>query len=149
MPRVGPTGTTRMRSSGAVTTTRTWGVCERRARDGEHMSDDVAATEDWMVPAMILAIYQHRRRISVLLDRLDDPQRGVVEAAVSALDDGTVDPATLLAKVGQGVRDGQDRLHQLIQLLEPEPARPRIRPARPARTPGPAKTHAHRSQRHI
>ena len=65
------------------------------------MSDDVAATEDWMVPAMILAIYQHRRRISVLLDRLDDPQRGVVEAAVSALDDGTVDPATLLA----GTRD--------------------------------------------
>lgn len=113
------------------------------------MSDDVAATEDWMVPAMILAIYQHRRRISVLLDRLDDPQRGVVEAAVSALDDGTVDPATLLAKVSQGIRDGEDRLHQLIQLLEPEPARQRIRLARRARTTGPAKTHAHRSQRHI
>jgi hypothetical protein len=112
------------------------------------MSDDVAVTEDWMVPAMILAIYQHRRRISVLLDRLDDPQRGVVEAAVSALADGTVDPATLLAKVAEGIRDGEDRMHQLIRLLEPEPARHRTRLARRARTTGAAKAQAHR-QRHI
>ena len=78
-----------------------------------------------MVPAMILAVYQHRRRISQLLDRLDDPHRCVVEAAVSALTDGTVDAATVLAKVGQGVREGegQGRMHQLIQLLGLEPIR--------------------------
>jgi len=74
-----------------------------------------------MVPAMVLAVYQHRRRISQLLNRLDDPRRAAVEAAVAALAEGTVDAATLLAKLSEGVRDGEDRMHQLIALLETEP----------------------------
>src|ERR1700694_4819701 len=95
---------------------------EGRATVGA-MPEDVALTEDWMVPAMILAVYQHRRRISQLLNRLDGPHRAAVEAAVGALADGTIDPATLLAEVSQGVREGegQSRMHQLIQLLELEP----------------------------
>ena len=91
-----------------------------------------------MVPAMILAVSQHRRRIAQLLNRLDDPHRRVVEAAVAALADGTVDPATFLAKVGQGVREGDSRarMHQLIQLLELQPIleASRLDPHRPVRT---------------
>jgi hypothetical protein len=85
--------------------------------------EEIPGSEDWMVPAMILAVYQHRRRISQLLQRLDDPQRAAVEAAVTALSEGTVDAATLLAKLGEGVREGEGRMHQLTELLELEPLR--------------------------
>ena len=87
----------------------------------EYVASEDLATEDWMVPAMILAVYQHRRRVAQLLNRLDDRRRAAVEAAVGALAEGTVDAATLLAKLSEGVRDGEGRMHQLIQLLETEP----------------------------
>ena len=76
-------------------TTRTRDVAANQRRDGGNVPEETAVTEEWMVPAMILAIYQHRRRISQLLNRLDDPHRQTVEAAVTALAAGrTCEDAT-------------------------------------------------------
>jgi hypothetical protein len=98
--------------------------------------EDVAVTEEWMVPAMVLVVYQHRRRISQLLNRLDVPLRGAVEAAVSALAEGRVDAATVLAELSEGVCEGEGRVHHLIELLEMEPFGEAVRldPSRPVRT---------------
>lgn len=104
-------------------TTRTRDVAANQQRDGGLVPDEIAVTEDWMVPAMILAIYQHRRRISQLLNCLDDPRRAAVESAVAALAEGKLDAAALLAKLSEGVRDGEGRMHLLIKLLETEPLR--------------------------
>ena len=70
---------------------------------------------------MILAIYQHRRRIDQLLARLDTPCRSSVEAAVTALIDGTLDAGTLVARMGEGARPGEGRMRQLVELLAPNP----------------------------
>jgi hypothetical protein len=57
--------------------------------------------EDVLVPGIILAVVEHRRRIARLMDRLDGQRRAVVEMGVAALEEGTVDVATLLARFGE------------------------------------------------
>jgi hypothetical protein len=77
--------------------------------------------EDWMVSGMILAIWQHRRRIDQLLARLDAPGRSAVDAAVTALIDGSLDAGTLVARMSDGARPGEGRVRQLVELLAPDP----------------------------
>jgi hypothetical protein len=60
--------------------------------------------DDVMVPGIILAVVEHRRRIARLLDRLDGERRAVVEMGVAALEEGKVDVATLLARFGERLR---------------------------------------------
>jgi hypothetical protein len=98
-------------------TTRTRDVAADRRRDGGLVPEQIAVTEDWMIPAMILAIYSHRRRISQLLNRLDDPSRTAVESVVAALIEEKVDAAVVLTRLTKGVCDGEGRMHQLIELL--------------------------------
>jgi hypothetical protein len=53
-------------------------------------------TDELMVPGIIFAVADHRRRIARLLDRLDCDRRATVERAVEALEDGSLDAATML-----------------------------------------------------
>jgi hypothetical protein len=66
----------------------------------------VAMTEpdDVTVSGIILTIVEHRRRIARLLDRLDGERRVMVEISVAALEEGTVDVATLLARFHDRLR---------------------------------------------
>jgi hypothetical protein len=62
--------------------------------------DDRGARErgidELTVPGIILAVADHRRRIARMLDRLDCDRRAIVEGAVQALEDGSLDAATML-----------------------------------------------------
>jgi hypothetical protein len=73
--------------------------------------------QEWMVPALILAVYQHRRRIDKLLTRVRPSRRPAIEMAVSALLQGTVDVATLVARITEGARDGDGRVQTLVEML--------------------------------
>jgi hypothetical protein len=84
---------------------------ERLAARGE-------LVDDWMVPGIILAVTEHRRRIARLLGRLDELRRHAVEAGVAALEDGSVDTATLLAQFSDRLRAGDGQLEQLVIELE-------------------------------
>jgi hypothetical protein len=81
-------------------------------------TQDVAATEDWMVPGIILAVTEHRRRIASLLDRLDELRRRAVEAGVAALEDGTIDAATLLVCFSEQLRVSDGQLGQVVEELQ-------------------------------
>lgn len=77
--------------------------------------------DDVMVSGIILAVVEHRRRIAKLLDRLDGERRALVEISVAALEEGTVDVATLLARFHDGAtcagsnrsRTGHEALHRV------------------------------------
>jgi hypothetical protein len=84
---------------------------ERFAAHGE-------LVDDWMVPGIILAVTEHRRRIARLLGRLDELRRNAVEAGVAALEDGTVDAPTLLVQISERLRAGDGQLEQLVIELE-------------------------------
>jgi hypothetical protein len=83
---------------------------------GVHLDDPVA--EDWMLPAIILAVTEHRRRIARLLGRLDELRRDAVETGVAALEGGTVDAATLLATFSERIRTGDGQLADIVSELE-------------------------------
>jgi hypothetical protein len=55
-------------------------------------------TDELMVPGIILAIAEHRRRIARLLERLDCDRRAIVEITVQELEDGSLDAATMLVQ---------------------------------------------------
>jgi hypothetical protein len=73
-----------------------------------------------MVPGIILAVTEHRRRIAKLLGRLDDLRRNAVEIGVGALEDGTIDAATLLVLFTERLRAGDGQLEELVKDLESE-----------------------------
>jgi hypothetical protein len=73
--------------------------------------------QEWMVPALVVAIYQHRRRIDELLTRVGPARRTAVEMSVSALLDGTVDVTTLVARITESCRDGDRRVQTLVEML--------------------------------
>jgi hypothetical protein len=73
--------------------------------------------QEWMVPGLILAIYQHRRRIDELLTRVGPSRRPAIEMAVSALLDETVDVTTLVAHITESCRDGDRRVQMLVEML--------------------------------
>ena len=104
----GMTGTTQTRSS------------RKRGRRDPGVTNPAqpdSPIQEWMVPALIIAIYQHRRRIDELLTRLGPARRPAVETTVSALLDGTVDVATLVARLTEGRRDDDRRVQMLVEML--------------------------------
>ena len=66
----------------------------------------------WMVLGITLAVAEHRRRIALLLGRLDELRRDAVVSGVAA--SGTVDVGTLLAYFGDRLRVGDARLSSLV-----------------------------------
>lgn len=83
-------------------------MTEHEAAAPAHGADDV------LVPGIILAVVEHRRRIARLLDRLDRGHRAIVEAGVTALERGSLDAATLLARFHERLRAGDDNLDALM-----------------------------------
>jgi hypothetical protein len=89
-------------------------------RDGARVTNEPgpdSPIQEWMVPALILAIYQHRRRIDELLSRLGPARRTAIEMAVAALLDGTMDVATLVARITEGCHDDSRRVQMLVEML--------------------------------
>jgi hypothetical protein len=84
-----------------------------------------ATGEDWTVAAVILAVIEHRRKIARMLSRLDELQRHVVETGVAALEDGTVDVATLLVRLSERLREGDGQLQMLVDELKVRRRTPR------------------------
>jgi hypothetical protein len=52
--------------------------------------------DELMMLGITLAVTEHRRRITALLDRLDESRRDAVASGAAALEAGTVDVGTLL-----------------------------------------------------
>jgi hypothetical protein len=74
--------------------------------------------DDWMVPGIILAVAEHRRRIARLLRRLDALRRDAVERSVTVLEDGTAGPDALLTLFAERLRAGDRELREVVAELE-------------------------------
>lgn len=79
---------------------------------------DAAPVPDRTLPAIILAVHEHRRRTARLLDGVDDLRRAAVEAGVAGLADGRIDVATLLAQFSEYLRAGDGHIETLVARLE-------------------------------
>ena len=61
---------------------------------------------------------EHRRRIALLLGRLDELRRDAVESGVAEREAGSVDVCMLLAHFGDRLRVGDAQLSSLVEEFE-------------------------------
>ncbi|HEV7762291.1 MAG TPA: hypothetical protein VGO78_24955 [Acidimicrobiales bacterium] len=117
-----------------------------------HLGRDVRPPRTEMVDlravlGIILAVERHRRRTARLLDGIDDLGRAAVVAGVTALAEGRIDAASLVAHFADDLCAGDVRLEQLVahlgELTSASPsATPRAAPGRGAGGPRPRRPSA-------